>query len=102
MEWVAIAFSAKVSYDRINQDQTLRDVIGGPAVKTLPSTAGSMGSTPKIANSSHAWRLKNPKHKKTEALVTNLIKNLTWLTLKKNEFENKPSNRYPLWRKMNV
>ena len=62
-----------MSYDCINQDQTLRDVIG-PAVKTLPSNAGSVGSTPKRANNSHAWRLKNPKHKKTEAIVTNLIK----------------------------
>ena len=37
---IIIPFS-KMSYDCINQDQTLRDVIGGPVVKTLPSNAGS-------------------------------------------------------------
>ena len=46
-----------------------KDFHGGPGVKTLPSNAGGMGSTPgQGAKISHASRLKKSKHK-TETVL---------------------------------
>ena len=74
-----------MSYDCINQDQTLRDVIGGPVVKSLPCNAGSTGSTPKRAKISHAMGLKTQNIKRQKQYCNKFNKDLKWFTFRKKD-----------------
>ena len=62
-----------------------RDFPGGPVVKTSPSNAGSAGSIPGWgAKIPHALQPKNQKTENRSSIVTNSIKTLKMVHIKKN------------------
>ena len=58
--------------------------LGGPVVKTLPSRAGGAGSIPKMAHTSG----QNPKTQDRSNIVTNSVKTLQMIHIKKKKVEH--------------
>ena len=75
------------------KNQRQRDFPGGPVFKISPSNAGGAGSIPgQGAKVPHAVWPKKLKHKTRSIIVTNLIKTLTMVHIKKNLL--KPNKRW--------
>ena len=69
----------------------VRDFPGGPIVKTAPSNAGGAGSIPAIpgrgAKIPHAWQPKNQNINNKSNIVTNSIKTLKMVHVKKRSLK---------------
>ena len=78
-------FSALQNFGDSGFYKHLQDFTGGPVVKTLPSNAGGAGSIPcRGAKIPHALGAKKSKHKGRSNFVTDSMKTLKMVHIKKN------------------